>query len=81
MPPVDREVDSLTYNPMADARPDNADFNDDNDTDRDLVGALCWNNQPAFRGYEGEDAETARSDQTGKIPRGMSMSSPVNVHF
>ena len=81
MPPGERDVDDRTYNPTAEFGTDKADYNVDADSDMHFAGARGGSNQPTFRDYEGEDAETARSDQTGKIPRGMSTSSPVNVRF
>ena len=71
LPPGERDVDDRTYNPTAEFGTDKADYNVDADSDMHLVGARGGSNQPTFRDYEGEDAETARSDQTGQIPRGM----------
>ncbi|OCH95460.1 hypothetical protein OBBRIDRAFT_809880 [Obba rivulosa] len=50
LPPGGRDVERVTYNPMADARPDAAEFNPD-------------------RAEDLEDRKTARSDETGQVPR------------
>ncbi|KAI0768125.1 hypothetical protein BD413DRAFT_664690 [Trametes elegans] len=70
MPPANRDVDNLTYNPQADARPDNAAFDESSNPDLQPVGARGADNQPTYRDYKREDAETERSEQTGQIPRG-----------
>ncbi|KAI9000512.1 hypothetical protein BD414DRAFT_471860 [Trametes punicea] len=69
MPPGDRNVDDLTYNPQGDARPDNAAFDDNTNPDVQPVGARGADNQPTYRDYQKEDQETARSEETGQIPR------------
>ncbi|KAI9057206.1 hypothetical protein FKP32DRAFT_1598306 [Trametes sanguinea] len=69
MPPADRNVDGLTYNAQADARPDNAAFDESTNPDIHPVGARGADNQPTYRDYRAEDKETARSDETGQIPR------------
>ncbi|KAH9928338.1 uncharacterized protein B0H18DRAFT_1084509 [Fomitopsis serialis] len=68
LPPGERGVDNLTYNPMADASPDNAAYEGTND-DFHSVGARGADNQPSFRDAGKEDLETERSDATGRIPR------------
>ena len=70
LPPANRDVDNLTYNPQADARPDNAAFDDNTNPDMHPVGARGADNQPTYRDYRKEDMETAQSDDTGRIPRG-----------
>ncbi|RPD61161.1 hypothetical protein L226DRAFT_612867 [Lentinus tigrinus ALCF2SS1-7] len=70
LPPGQREVDNMTYNPMADARPDNAAFDEDTDPDMHPVGARGADNQPTLRDYQKEDREAERSEETGTIPRG-----------
>lgn len=72
LPPGQREVDAASYNPMADARSDNADYEEDRDADLHLVGARGANDQPTFRDYQREDREAEQSEQTGSIPRGKS---------
>lgn len=69
LPPAGRDVDNLTYNPQADARPDNAAFDDTTDPEIHPVGARGADNQPTYRDAGKEDTETARSDETGRIPR------------
>lgn len=70
LPPAGRDVDSLTYNPQADARPDNAEFNDTSDPGMHPVGARGADNQPTNRDHRKEDLETELSDDTGRIPKG-----------
>ena len=69
MPPANREVDSLTYNPQADARPDSAEFNENTNPDMHPIGARGADNQPTYRDYQAEDLEAEVSDQTGRIPK------------
>ena len=69
MPPANREVDSLTYNPQADARPDSAEFNEHTNPDMHPIGARGADNQPTYRDYQAEDLEAEVSDQTGRIPK------------
>ncbi|KAI0710112.1 hypothetical protein C8Q76DRAFT_769850 [Earliella scabrosa] len=69
MPPANREVDSLTYNPQADARPDSAEFNENTNSDMHPIGARGADNQPTYRDYQAEDLEAEVSDQTGRIPK------------
>ncbi|CDO75793.1 hypothetical protein BN946_scf184934.g8 [Trametes cinnabarina] len=69
MPPADRDVDNMTYNPQADARPDNAAFDESTNPDIHPVGARGADTQPTYRDYRKEDKETAHSDETGQIPR------------
>ncbi|KAI0360059.1 hypothetical protein OH77DRAFT_1419454 [Trametes cingulata] len=69
MPPANRDVDDLTYNPQADARPDNAAFDDNTDPSIHPVGARGADNQPTYRDFQKEDMETERSEQTGQIPK------------
>lgn len=68
MPPTSRDVDNPTYNTQAEVGVDSAAF--DPDADNSAVGAR-GSNQPTARNFEREDMETERSDQTGKIPRGI----------
>lgn len=70
LPPANREVDNLTYNAQADARPDSAEFNDNTNPDVQPVGARGADNQPTNRDYAGEDREAEMSDETGRIPKG-----------
>ncbi len=70
LPPANREVDNLTYNAQADARPDSAEFNDNTNPDVHPVGARGADNQPTNRDYAGEDREAEMSDETGRIPKG-----------
>ncbi|EMD34159.1 hypothetical protein CERSUDRAFT_98087 [Gelatoporia subvermispora B] len=70
LPPGGRDVDSVTYNPMADARPDAAEFDPDHADDLQPVGARGAANQATGRNFGQEDTETAQSDKTGQIPRG-----------
>ena len=69
LPAPNREVDSLTYTPQADAHHDNAAFDESTNPDIHPVGARGADNQPTYRDYRAEDKETARSDETGQIPR------------
>ncbi|TBU32540.1 hypothetical protein BD309DRAFT_1076179 [Dichomitus squalens] len=69
LPPANRDVDNMTYNPQADARSDNAAFDDNTNPDMQPVGARGADNQPTNRDYRKEDQETTRSDETGRIPR------------
>ncbi|KAI0925715.1 hypothetical protein AcV5_008377 [Taiwanofungus camphoratus] len=70
LPPAVRGVDDLTYNPQADAQPDNAEFDPAAvDPESQLVGARGADNQPTYRDYGQEDVEAARSDETQQIPR------------
>jgi len=69
LPPGERGVDNLAYNPMADARPDNAAYDEGTNDDLHPVGARGADNQPSFRNAGKEDLETDRSDATGRIPR------------
>ncbi|KAJ8456788.1 hypothetical protein ONZ51_g11917 [Trametes cubensis] len=70
MPPADRDVDGLTYNPQADARPDNAAFDESTNPDTQPVAARGADNQPTYRNFRAEDDEAAFSEKTGQIPRG-----------
>ncbi|KAI0711938.1 hypothetical protein C8T65DRAFT_608266 [Cerioporus squamosus] len=70
LPPGDRKVDNMTYNPQADARPDNAAYDDDTYGDMHPVGARGAANQPTNRDYQKEDRETEHSEKTGTIPKG-----------
>ncbi|KAI0329091.1 hypothetical protein GY45DRAFT_1354742 [Cubamyces sp. BRFM 1775] len=70
MPPADRNVDGMTYNPQADARPDNAAFDETTNPDSQPVGARGADNQPTYRDYRAEDKEAERSERSGQIPRG-----------
>ncbi|KAI0649329.1 hypothetical protein C8Q79DRAFT_950000 [Trametes meyenii] len=70
LPAGNRDVDSLTYNPQADAGPDNAAFDESTDAGIQPVGARGADIQPTYRDYQGEDLDTERSEQTGQIPRG-----------
>ncbi|KAI0671534.1 hypothetical protein C8Q78DRAFT_991162 [Trametes maxima] len=70
MPAGNRDVDNLTYNPQADARPDNAAFDESTDSGIQPVGARGADNQLTYRDYQAEDLDTERSEQTGQIPRG-----------
>ena len=68
----ERGVDDQTYNPQADARPDNAGFNPGVDNeDFHPVAARGADNHPTGRNFAQEDEETTFSDQTGSIPKGM----------
>lgn len=69
LPPRERDIDNLTYNPQADSRSDNAAF-DDTDPSFQPVGARGADNQPTYRNAGREDLGAERSDQTGQIPRG-----------
>ncbi|EED83246.1 predicted protein [Postia placenta Mad-698-R] len=69
LPPRERDIDNLTYNPQADSRSDNAAF-DDTDPAFQPVGARGADNQPTYRNAGREDLDAERSDQTGQIPRG-----------
>ncbi|KAI0749495.1 hypothetical protein C8Q80DRAFT_1269367 [Daedaleopsis nitida] len=69
LPPANHEVDKLTYNPQADARPDSAEFNPDTDSELHSVGARGASNQPTYRDHQTEDRETEESDATGRIPK------------
>ncbi|KAH9936054.1 hypothetical protein B0H21DRAFT_699044 [Amylocystis lapponica] len=71
LPPADRDVDDLTYNPQADARPDNAAFDPDTTDPRSHpIGARGANNQPTSVDAGREDRQAAQSERTGRIPRG-----------
>ncbi|KAH9831661.1 uncharacterized protein C8Q71DRAFT_881868 [Rhodofomes roseus] len=70
LPPGERGVDNLSYNPQADARPDNAAFDESTNPELHPVGARGANNQATFRDYGKEDFETERSEATGRIPKG-----------
>ncbi|PCH42140.1 hypothetical protein WOLCODRAFT_89643 [Wolfiporia cocos MD-104 SS10] len=70
LPAGNRDVDDMTYNPQADARPDNAAFDETTDPSIHPVGARGASNQPTYRDARKEDYETEKSDFTGKIPRG-----------
>ena len=73
LPPGERGVDNLTYNPQADARPDNAAFDDNTNPDIQPIGARGADNQPAFRNFAQEDKEAAQSDASRQIPQSESM--------
>lgn len=69
LPPADPAVDELTYNPQADARIDNAEFDPEKtDPGTQPVGARGAENEPTNRDAAREDAEAARSEETGEIP-------------
>ncbi|KAI0925716.1 hypothetical protein AcV5_008378 [Taiwanofungus camphoratus] len=69
LPPADPAVDELTYNPQADARIDNAEFDPEKtDPETQPVGARGAENEPTNRDAAREDAEAARSEETGEIP-------------
>ncbi len=70
LPRGERDADKVTYNPMADDRVDNDEF-DPEDTERQTIGARGADNEPTRRHFSKEDTETARSDATGRIPKGM----------
>ena len=70
LPPAGRDVDDLTYNPMADSRLDDAAFDDETDPDIHGLGGRGGDNQPTGRNYRQEDMETAQSAEVGTIPRG-----------
>ena len=66
-----RDLKSTTYNADAEAGRDSAAFDPNADNESfHPVGARGAGNQPTGRNWQGEDAETARSDETGQIPRG-----------
>ena len=79
MPPADRNVDGLTYNPQADARPDNAAFDESTNPDIQPVAARGADNQPTYRNFRAEDDEAASSEKTGQIPRGTYLQAPCSV--
>ena len=72
MPPANRDVDNLTYNPQADARPDNAAFDDSSNPDMHPVGARGADNQPTYRDFNQEDLEAEQSEKSQQIPRSTS---------
>lgn len=63
------DVDSMTYNPQADARMDNAAFDENADPEMQPVGVRGANSQQTARDFEQEDRDTERSEQIGQIPR------------
>ena len=63
------DVDSMAYNPQADARMDNAAFDENADPEMQPVGVRGTNSQQTARDFEQEDRETGRSEQIGQIPR------------
>ncbi|EPT01720.1 hypothetical protein FOMPIDRAFT_41334 [Fomitopsis schrenkii] len=69
-PPGEPGVDNLTYNPQADARSDNAAFDDNfNGSDMHPVGARGADNQPTSRNAGQEDREAEQSENSRQIPR------------
>ncbi|KZT67402.1 hypothetical protein DAEQUDRAFT_729035 [Daedalea quercina L-15889] len=69
LPPGERGVDDLTYNPQADAHPDNAAYDDHTNPESHPVGARGADNQPTFRDAGKEDFEAEQSEVTGRIPK------------
>ncbi|PSR89000.1 hypothetical protein PHLCEN_2v4962 [Hermanssonia centrifuga] len=69
LPPGERDADKVTYNPMADDRVDSDEFDPEEDTERQPIGARGADNEPTRRHFAKEDMETARSDATGRIPK------------
>ncbi|TFK49542.1 hypothetical protein OE88DRAFT_1662038 [Heliocybe sulcata] len=66
----DPSVDRQTYNPQADARIDNAGYEDSTDPESVSVAPRGAGNQPTGVNAAREDREAEESEISGRIPKG-----------